>query len=99
MSGLFRLIEGVVSTRPSKALGNFVTDSVQPIAVDMEFDFGGLRKDIHIENSQPITIKFNSAVGSPMAVAAGAWDWTGEFAKKAFVTFTAPTDFKMVANG
>jgi tetrahydromethanopterin S-methyltransferase subunit H len=96
---LFRLVEGVISTRPSKALGSFAIEGVQAPAADVEFDFGGLRKDVHIENDQEITVKFNTPSGSGMVVAAGAWDWTGEFAKKAFVTFTAPTDFKMQANG
>lgn len=96
---LFRLIEGVISTRPSKALGDFAVEAVQPAAVDVEFDFGDLRKDIHVEVDQPVTIKFNSAAAPGMTVASGVWDWTGEFAKKAFVTFTASTNFRMLANG
>lgn len=96
---LLRLVEGVISTRPSKSLGSFAVEGPEVAAVDKEFDFGGLRKDIHIENDQPITVKFNSASAPGMVVVAGTWDWTGEFAKKAFVTFTAPTDFKMQANG
>jgi len=96
---LFRLVEGIISTRPTKALGHFSVDGPEAIATDKEFDFGGLRKDIHVECNQPVTVKFNDTVGPGDTVAAGAWDWTGEFAKKAFVTFTAPTDFKMMANG
>jgi len=99
MNGLLRLVEGVISTRPKVALGNFSVDGMEAIATDKEFDFGGLRKDIHVECNQPVTVKFNSADGAGMTVVAGAWDWTGEFAKKAFITFTAPTDFKMQANG
>lgn len=99
MSGLFRLIEGYVSTRPKKPLGNFSQEGPQVAAADVLFDFGGLRKDVHIECDQPVTVKFNTSAGPGQGVVAGCWDWTGEFATKAFVTFTAPTDFKIEANG
>ena len=97
---LFRLIEGYVSTRPRKPLGNFASETVEVAATDKEFDFGGLRKDVHIESNQPFTIKFNSDSAPAMTVAPGAWDWTDQFANKAFVTFTAPsTNFGVMANG
>lgn len=95
----FRLIEGIVSTRPTKPLGSFSVEGPQAAAADVPFDFGGLRKDIHVESDQPFTIKFNSASNPGQDVVAGSWDWTGEFASKAFVTFTTPTDFKLQANG
>jgi hypothetical protein len=96
---ILRIVEGIINTRPTRALGSFAVEGPEAAATDKEFDLGGLRKDIHIENDQPITVKFNSAGAPGMVVVAGSWDWTGEFAKKAFVTFTAPTDFKMQANG
>lgn len=95
-----RFIEGIVSTRPTKPLGNFTTVGPEVAAVDKEFDFGALRKDVHVECDQPITVKFNSAAEPGYPVPAGVWDWEGQFAKKAFVTFTAPTtNFVMGANG
>lgn len=96
---LFRVIEGIVSTRPPVPLGDFTSDGLQATAADVPFNFGGLRKDIHIENDQPVLVKFNSSSNPGMTVAAGAWDWSGEFASSAFVTFSAPTNFKIFANG
>ncbi len=97
---LFRLIEGYVTTRPRKPLGNFSVDGPQAPAADVLFDFGGLRKDVHVECDQPVTVKFGSAAVPGMTVPAGTWDWTDEFTNKAFVTFTAPTtNFGMAANG
>lgn len=94
-----RIVEGNVTDRTLGPLGNFVTDGPQVTAVDVLFDFGGLRKDIHIENDKPVTVKFDSASNTGMTIAAGSWDWTGEFAAKAFVTFTMTTNFRMFANG
>lgn len=96
---ILRLIEGYVTTRPRKPLGSFSQEGPQVAAADVLFDFGGLRKDVHIESDKEFTVKFNSSAGAGQAVAAGCWDWTDEFATKAFVTFTAPTDFKIEANG
>lgn len=96
---LFRLVEGIISTRPTNALGDFATDGVQAVATDVAFDFGGLRKDIHIECDQPVTVKFNTSASPAINVASGVWNWTGEFATKAFVSFTTQTNFRMQANG
>jgi hypothetical protein len=96
---LLRLVEGIISTRPTVPLGDFTTDGLQAAATDVPFDFGGLRKDVHVECDQPILIKFNVSTVPGQAVASGAWDWTGNFANKAYVTFAVPTNFKMRADG
>lgn len=95
-----RLVEGAVSTRPIGALGNAAFNTASYAAeVDREFDLGGLRKDIHIENNRPITVKVGLVTAGPVTLGPGAWDFTEEFAEKVFITFAQTTELTLYANG
>lgn len=94
-----RVVEGNVTDRPLQPFGDFTSDAVEAVATDKEFNFGALRRNVHVESDQPFTIKFNTAGGSPQTITSGVWDWTDEWVSKAFVTFTAPTNFRIRASG
>jgi hypothetical protein len=62
-------------------------------------DFNGVRKDIHLENDSPITVRLNSISSDPMVLSAGIWDWTDEYANKIYITTTVSTMIQLYANG
>ncbi len=94
-----RVLEGNVTDRPLQPFGDFTSEQLQPAAVDVPFDFGKLRRNVHVESDLPFSIKFNTTLATPQAVVSGCWDWTDEWVTKAFVTFTAPTNFGIRASG
>lgn len=96
---LLRLIEGIISiARPSDPIGYAAFDSAYT-GTDVLFDFGAIRKDIYMEFDQPVTVKLNSSSNTGISLAAGKWWWTGEYASKAYITFSTSTNLRLVANG
>ena len=97
---VFQVIQGIISIkRPPKPLGYFSEEN-DYAAGTQTFDFGKIRKDISIQTNQPITVKLNDASSQPIQLSSGTWDFTGEWASKAIVTFSATTThFAIYANG
>lgn len=99
MAHPLRILEGNVTDRPLQPFGDFVSETLEAAAVDKEFNFGGLRRNVHVESDQPFTIKFNTSSANGQPTVSGCFDWTDEWVTKAFVTFTTPTNFNIRASG
>lgn len=97
---VFRLVEGIISIgRPTQPVGNAYYDGMFNPTVNQLFDFGAVRKDVHIECDQEITVRFNSTSAPAITIVAGVWDFTDENANKAYITFGSVTNMSLYANG
>jgi len=96
---LFRLIEGIISTRETRVLPYTPFDQTIGPATDRLIDFGGLRKDIHIQNNRTIGVKFDSTANPIFYLGIGDWSFTEQYAGKMYVTTTVSTELAVLANG
>lgn len=101
-AGIFQLIEGIISIkRPPNPLPYFAQDGAFAPAANVLFDFSGVKRDIKIQTARPITLRFNTVGSNAIALGAGTFEFNGQWADKAYVTFTfAPnTQFSILAHG